>query len=88
MAEIRVPAWPMPIHQTKLRMAKPQPTGMSMPQMPTPFEEQDHGFEEEELEDGEGDPRIRDTSRGASCGCRTIWLICVGDGPEGRGPAR
>ena len=36
MAEISVPAWPMPIHQTKLTMAKPQATGMLMPQMPTP----------------------------------------------------
>ena len=36
MAEISVPAWPMPIHQTKLMMAKPQPMGMLMPQMPTP----------------------------------------------------
>ena len=37
MAEIRVPACPMPIHQTKLTMAKPQPMGMVTPQMPTPF---------------------------------------------------
>ena len=37
MAEISVPAWPMPIHQTKLTMAKPQPTGMFTPQMPVPF---------------------------------------------------
>ena len=37
MAEISVPAWPIPIHHTKLMMAKPQPTGMSRPQMPTPF---------------------------------------------------
>ena len=36
MAEIRVPAWPMPTHQTKLTMSKPQATGMLMPQMPTP----------------------------------------------------
>ena len=36
MAEISVPAWPIPIHQTKLTMAKPQPTGMLMPQIPTP----------------------------------------------------
>jgi hypothetical protein len=36
MAEISVPAWPMPIHQTKLMIAKPQATGMLMPQMPTP----------------------------------------------------
>ena len=37
MAEISVPAWPIPIHQTKLMMAKPQPTGMLMPQTPTPL---------------------------------------------------
>ncbi len=37
IAEISVPAWPMPIHHTKLVMAKPQATGMSMPQMPTPL---------------------------------------------------
>ena len=30
----------MPIHQTKLMMAKPQPTGMLMPQMPTPMTQQ------------------------------------------------
>ena len=37
MAEISVPAWPMPIHQTKLMIAKPQPTGMLTPQIPVPF---------------------------------------------------
>ena len=37
MAEIRVPAWPIPIHQTKLTMAKPHPIGMVTPQMPTPL---------------------------------------------------
>ena len=36
MAEIKVPAWPMPIHQTKLTIANPHTTGMSIPQMPTP----------------------------------------------------
>ena len=35
-----MPAWPMPIHQTKLTMANPQATGMLMPQMPTPVHEQ------------------------------------------------
>ena len=35
-AEMNVPAWPMPTHQTKLMIAKPQATGMLMPQMPTP----------------------------------------------------
>ena len=37
MAEISVPAWPIPIHQTKLTMAKPQPMGILMPQIPTPL---------------------------------------------------
>jgi hypothetical protein len=37
MAEIKVPAWPIPIHHTKLTIAKPQPIGMLMPQIPTPF---------------------------------------------------
>jgi hypothetical protein len=37
MAEISVPAWPIPIHQTKLIMAKPQATGCVMAQMPTPL---------------------------------------------------
>src|SRR6516164_6255785 len=36
MAEMSVPAWPMPIHHTKLMMAKPQATGTLMPQTPTP----------------------------------------------------
>ena len=37
IAEISVPAWPMPIHQTKLIIAKPQATGCEMAQMPVPF---------------------------------------------------
>src|SRR5277367_1075294 len=37
IAEMSVPACPIPIHQTKLTIAKPQPIGMLMPQMPTPF---------------------------------------------------
>src|SRR6185437_6289344 len=37
MAEISVPAWPIPIHQTKLTMANPQPMGMLTPQTPTPL---------------------------------------------------
>ncbi len=36
IAEIRVPAWPIPIHQTKLMMSNAQPTGMLLPQMPMP----------------------------------------------------
>src|SRR5215211_7336696 len=37
IAEISVPAWPMPIHQTKLVMSNAQPTGMLLPQMPMPL---------------------------------------------------
>jgi len=33
MAEMSVPAWPMPIHQTKLMMSNAQPTGTLLPQM-------------------------------------------------------
>jgi hypothetical protein len=36
IAEISVPAWPIPIHQTKLMMSKPQPTGTLLPQIPIP----------------------------------------------------
>jgi hypothetical protein len=36
MAEISVPAWPMPIHQTKQMMSQPQPTGTLLPQTPMP----------------------------------------------------
>ena len=31
-----MPAWPIPIHQTKLVIAKPHATGTLMPQIPTP----------------------------------------------------
>ena len=36
-AEISVPAWPIPIHQTKLMMPNAQPTGMLLPQTPMPL---------------------------------------------------
>ena len=37
MALISVPAWPMPIHQTKLMIPNAQATGMLLPQVPIPF---------------------------------------------------
>src|SRR5208337_787615 len=37
IAEISVPAWPIPIHHTKLTIANPQPMGMLMPQIPVPL---------------------------------------------------
>ena len=36
MAEINVPAWPIPIHQTKLTIANPQAIGTFIPQIPIP----------------------------------------------------
>src|SRR5262245_50682369 len=36
IAEISVPAWPMPIHQTRFVMSNAQPTGMLLPQIPMP----------------------------------------------------
>src|SRR5689334_12249091 len=38
MAEISVPAWPIPTHQTKLVMSKAQPMVEFSPQTPTPVE--------------------------------------------------
>ena len=38
IAEMSVPAWPMPIHQTKLIIAQPHMTGWFRPQTPTPVE--------------------------------------------------
>jgi hypothetical protein len=37
MAEISVPAWPMPIHQTKLMMSNAHPTGTLLPHAPMPL---------------------------------------------------
>src|SRR5215469_1694778 len=37
IAEISVPAWPIPIHHTKLMMANPHAPGIVTPQIPTPF---------------------------------------------------
>ena len=42
-----VPAWPIPIHQTKLTMAKPHPTGALTPQMPMPRDEEHADGEEQ-----------------------------------------
>src|SRR5206468_4642440 len=38
IAEICVPACPIPIQKTKLVMSQAQPTGMLFPQVPTPVE--------------------------------------------------
>ena len=36
MAEMSVPAWPMPTQNTKLMMSKAQKTGLVLPQAPMP----------------------------------------------------
>ncbi len=36
IAEIKVPAWPIPTQKTKLIMGKPQKTGLLFPQRPVP----------------------------------------------------
>jgi hypothetical protein len=36
MAEMKVPAWPMPIHHTKLMMPNAHATGIWLPQSPMP----------------------------------------------------
>ena len=53
MAEIRVPAWPIPIHQTKLTMANPQadrdidaPDAHALDQQVADGEQQHHGEQE------------------------------------------
>jgi hypothetical protein len=38
IAEISVPAWPMPTQNTKLTMSQAQPTGTLLPQTPTPVQ--------------------------------------------------
>ena len=38
MAEMSVPAWPIPIHHTKFTISQPQNTGGRKPQTPTPVD--------------------------------------------------
>ena len=38
MAEINVPAWPIPTQKTKVPMGNPHPTVWFIPQMPSPVE--------------------------------------------------
>ena len=58
-----MPAWPMPIHQTKLMIAKPQPTGMLTPQMPMPLMTQPGDGEQEHRQQREARSRSRRASR-------------------------
>ena len=75
IAEISVPAWPMPIHQTKLVMSNAQPTGTLLPQMPMPFDHQVGERHQQQPGEHERDAEAERTSRAASCRVRTIELI-------------
>ena len=68
MAEIRVPAWPIPIHQTKLTMAKPQPMGIVTPQMPTPLSEKVGDGEQQHHGQQEGDAKADEPAVGRRTG--------------------
>ena len=58
-----VPAWPMPIHQTKLRMSKPQPTGTLTPKMPDALDDEVRDRREQDHRQREPDARRRRTRR-------------------------
>ena len=75
MAEISVPAWPMPIHQTKLTMSKPQPTGMLMPQMPMPSTSEIADATAAARRPARTRSRSRTTSRASVLRVSTIALI-------------
>ncbi len=57
MAEISVPACPIPIHHTKLTMANPQPMGMVTPQMPDSFDKQVGDGEQQHHQEQKGHPK-------------------------------
>ncbi len=82
MAEISVPAWPMPIHQTKLMMAKPQATGMLMPQMPTPARTSPRdapGRRSCSRREGDRESPIEPLTGASWTGVRTMIADLVGD---------
>ena len=66
IAEISVPAWPMPIHQTKLMMSNAQPTGMLLPQIPMPVISRLPMVMFRTISSRNGDAEARGTSRSAS----------------------
>ena len=68
MAEIKVPAWPIPIHQTKLTMANPHPMGMVTPQMPMPFRNEVADGVEQHHGQHEGDAEAEEPSVGGGTG--------------------
>ena len=66
IAEISVPAWPMPIHQTKFVMSNAQPTGMLLPQMPMPLTTRYASDTKQQHRQREREAEAERTSRAAS----------------------
>ena len=82
IAEISVPAWPMPIHQTKLMISNAQPTGWLLPQMPTPFSSSQVIETISTLNSRKGDPRSSSPRRPSTA--RTPRSIASGWRPRSR----
>ena len=74
MAEMSVPAWPMPIHQTKLVMSKAQPTGMFNPHTPTPRRSSSKTDTRKIASSNDANPNISSQPRGVRR-VRTMALI-------------
>ena len=89
IAEISVPAWPIPIHQTKLMIAKPQATGMLTPQMPTPVSEQPADRDQQQHRPAaNADAEADEPPAPALCGrVSTMRADLVGDRCRRCGPA-
>ena len=71
---MNVPACPIPIHHTKFTIAKPQATGILMPQMPTPLAEEPRHRHRKQHEEGKAERKTRHTRRVADV-CSGIEAI-------------
>ena len=68
IAEISVPAWPMPTQNTKFVMSHAQPTGWLRPQMPIPSQNSHDDRHAEKAEEREG----RDEEEPPADRCRPL----------------
>ena len=79
-----VPAWPMPIQNTKLVMSNAHATGMFEPHTPTPVEIR---YVAASTPPVSSDAEIRNAGHHQyGCGFSVISLICVGERVVGRRP--
>ena len=83
MAEISVPAWPIPIHHTKLVMAKPHITGVRMPQMPTPLTSSNGHGQQKQQQQRRGPTAKPANQNSGVCLVSTTLGNLVGDRAEG-----